>query len=410
MGWQLGRWPRIVARSLIGGVIVLALGGRGAESTAGRQQAANPSADAFTPLVATVLALPHPVPGADGRVHLPYELLVINFTPSRMRIDLVETLDPEAPDRVVATLAGSTLVAAIQPFLPADGPEIGPYQVGRVFMDLTTEPGSSLPAALAHRFSYTLTPAIGDLAGGASLTGFTSVSSQPAVVIDPPLAGDRWLVGGGCCFPPSYHRIATLTYNGAISAAERFAIDFVQLDAAGRIVEGPVEALTSYPYFGDPLYAVADGVVVRTLNDLPEATPPNVPTDTTSENVGGNYVVLDIGDGRYAFYAHLQTGSVRVNVGDTVRRGQVLGLLGNTGNSTGPHLHFHVMDGPSPLGSSGLPYVFRTFSSEGTVTTSLDELAEGRPAEISPAPTGRFEARLPLENQVVSFPPISARN
>jgi hypothetical protein len=255
-----------------------------------------------------------------------------------------------------------------------------------------------------------LTPAIGDLASGTALTGFTNVSSQPAVVLDPPLGGDRWVVGGGCCAPPSYHRTATLPVNGAIYAAQRFAIDFVQLDAAGRIVEGPVEALTSYPYFGDPLYAVADGVVVRTQNDLPERTPPNLPTDTTIENVDGNYVVLDIGDGRFAFYAHMQTGTVRVNVGDTVRRGQVLGLLGNTGNTTGPHLHFHVMDGPSPLGSSGLPYVFRTFSSEGTVTTSLDALAEGQPAAIDRALAGQFEARLPLENQVVSFPPISARN
>jgi hypothetical protein len=230
------------------------------------------------------------------------------------------------------------------------------------------------------------------------------------VVLDPPLVGDRWVVGGGCCFPPSYHRTATLTVNGAIYAAQRFAIDFVQLDAAGRTVEGPVEALTSYPYFGDSIYAVADGIVVRTQNDLPERTPPNLPTDTTIENVDGNYVVLDIGDGQFAFYAHMQTGSVRVNVGDTVRRGQVLGLLGNTGNTTGPHLHFHVMDGPSPLGSNGLPYVFRSFGSEGTSTTSPDDVADGGQAVISPALAGQFEARLPLENQVVSFPPISARN
>ncbi len=410
MGWQVHRWPGIAARSLVAGAIVLALSGGGAAGTSVQEQAATPSADAFTPLVATVLAVPHSVPSTDGRVHLPYELLVTNVSPSRMRIDLVETVAPEENDRVLAILAGSTLEAAIKPFLPADGPEIGPLQVGRLFMDLTTEPGSPLPTALAHRFSYTLTPAVGDLAVGTALTGFTSVSHEPAVVLDPPLAGDRWVAGGGCCFPPSYHRTATLTVNGAIYASQRFAIDFVQLDAAGRIFDGPVEALTSYPYFGAPLYAVADGVVVRTRNDLPERTPPILPTDTTIDNVDGNYVVLDIGDGRFAFYAHMQTGSVRVNVGDTVRRGQVLGLLGNTGNTSGPHLHFHVMDGPSPLGSSGLPYTFRAFSSEGTVTSSLDELAEGQPAAIDRALAGQFEARLPLENQVVSFPPISARS
>ena len=77
----------------------------------------------------------------------------------------------------------------------------------------------------------------------------------------------------------------------------------------------------------------------------------------TSETVGGNHIVLDLGGGRYAFYAHLQPGSLKVKVGDRVTRGQVIGLVGNSGNSTEPHLHFHISDGVSPLGSEGLPYV-----------------------------------------------------
>ena len=68
------------------------------------------------------------------------------------------------------------------------------------------------------------------------------------------------------------------------------------------------------------------------------------------------YVVLDLGGGRFAFYAHLQPGSLRVKAGDRVKAGQVLGLVGNSGNSTEPHLHFHISNGISPLGSEGLPY------------------------------------------------------
>jgi hypothetical protein len=343
-------------------------------------------------------------------VHLPYELLLTNVSAARMRLDRVETLDRESQDRVVATLTGAELEAAVEPYLPTASHELDPLQMTRVFLDLTAAPGSPLPTALAHRFSYTATPASSDRGGGTSLTGFTTVSSQPAVVLDPPLAGNRWVAGNGCCFPPSAHRLGTLPVNGALYAAQRFAIDFVQLDAAGHMYEGPVDVLTSYPYFGDPLYAVADGVVVRSRDDLPERTAGSLPTDTSMENVDGNYVVLDIGDGRFAFYAHLQTGSVQVRVGDTVRQGQLLGRLGNTGNTTGPHLHFHVMDGPSPLASNGLPYTFRAFSSEGTLTTSLDDLGAGQPATISPALAGQFEARLPLDNQVISFPPMSAGN
>src|SRR3954471_18618605 len=79
------------------------------------------------------------------------------------------------------------------------------------------------------------------------------------------------------------------------------------------------------------------------------------------------YVVVDIGGGRFAFYAHLQPGSLKVHVGDRVRAGQVLGLVGNSGNTDFPHLHFHVMNGPSPLASDGLPFEFRSFTSPGSV-------------------------------------------
>jgi murein DD-endopeptidase MepM/ murein hydrolase activator NlpD len=112
----------------------------------------------------------------------------------------------------------------------------------------------------------------------------------------------------------------------------------------------------SYFAYGADAIAVADGIVVATKDSIPQ----NIPGPTsravpiTLETVGGNHVIIDIGGGRYAFYAHLQPGSLRVKVGDRVRRGQVVGLVGNSGNSTEPHLHFHIADGVSPLGSEGM--------------------------------------------------------
>jgi murein DD-endopeptidase MepM/ murein hydrolase activator NlpD len=223
-------------------------------------------------------------------------------------------------------------------------------------------------------------------------------------VVDAPLAGDRWVAGGGCCFPPTQHRLATLPLNGAFHVPERFAIDFVQLDAEGRMYSGPRGDLSSYAYYGAPIYAAADGLVVGANDGLPDQTPPGVTPDISAENAGGNDVVVDIGGGRFAFYAHLQPGSARVQVGDVVTRGQVLGLLGNSGNSDAPHLHFHVMDGPSPLASNGLPYVFRSFVGEGTVTSSFDHLDAGGAAVIGPALAGQHQNQLPLDNQVIGFP------
>jgi murein DD-endopeptidase MepM/ murein hydrolase activator NlpD len=185
--------------------------------------------------------------------------------------------------------------------------------------------------------------------------------------------------------------------DGRVRIAQRFAIDYALLNDEGRSWSGDELDNASYHGYGAELLAVADGTVVDVKDGLPE----NVPGLTsraipiTMATVAGNYVTLKIGEGHYAFYAHLQPGSLRVHVGDRVRRGDVLGLLGNSGNSTAPHLHFHVSDGISPLGSEGLPYVIDAF----------DVLGRGvlwnRARATGPV---RHEKELPLANMVVQFP------
>jgi len=154
--------------------------------------------------------------------------------------------------------------------------------------------------------------------------------------------------------------------------------------------------------------AVADGTVVETLNTLDEQLPGKLPDPATItlQNIDGNHVVIDIGNGMYAFYAHLQKGSVPVKKGQLVKRGQALGKLGNTGNTSAPHLHFHVMDGASVLGSSGLPYEIDGFGLAGEVstekfagaTTIEGEWVEGRTKTVSPR-KGQF----PLDLNIVNF-------
>lgn len=97
--------------------------------------------------------------------------------------------------------------------------------------------------------------------------------------------------------------------------------------------------------------------MIREVKDgLPENVPQQDPAAAvTLDNVAGNHVVLGLDKERFALYAHFQPGSLRVKVGDRVRRGQVLGLLGNSGNSSEPRSHLHVSDGVSPLGSEGVP-------------------------------------------------------
>jgi murein DD-endopeptidase MepM/ murein hydrolase activator NlpD len=111
----------------------------------------------------------------------------------------------------------------------------------------------------------------------------------------------------------------------------------------------------------------------------------------TLETIAGNHIMLDLGGGRYALYAHLQPGSLRVKKGDRLQRGQALGLVGNSGNSTQPHLNFHVTDGPTPLGSEGLPYVIDAWDIKST--------------------SGAWEPRrnqLPMQDARVRFTPLGA--
>jgi hypothetical protein len=370
--------------------------------------------DVVTPLVATPLASPNPVLGSDSKTHLAYEIVLMNMAPSAVTIDKVETLDAES-GAVLGTLEGGGLKQMLRLNGGGNATELPGGGGGFLFMDVTLAGDAAIPKALKHRFALKVATAPAQASEGdhdpspepAQDLVFLSEPlpvGPPAVVVDPPLKGKRWVVGGGCCTPVSYHRGATLPINGAVHVAERFAIDFVQLNDKNMLFDGDMKEVSDYDFFGDEIYSVADGTVVATENDLPEQVPGKLPEDATIQMAGGNYAVVDIGNGRYAFYAHMQPGSVRVKAGDKVTTGQVIGLLGNSGNTDTPHLHFHVMDGPSPLLANGLPFVFTSFTGEGRLMDEQPLFTGGTVRIDKEALSGRHENEMPLYDEVVSFP------
>ena len=178
----------------------------------------------------------------------------------------------------------------------------------------------------------------------------------------------------------------------------------MQLDPSGKLYSGSISDLRSFQFFGAPVLSVAAGVVVGLQDGLPEETPPKGISPVTAQNFLGNYLVIDIGGGHFAAYAHLQPGSLRVHLGEHVRQGQVIGSVGNTGNSEVPHLHFEIISGPGVATSDGLPFEFRSFVSEGTITSSLFDLMAGRPAAIGPVSRGLHRRQMPLLEEVIDFP------
>jgi murein DD-endopeptidase MepM/ murein hydrolase activator NlpD len=160
--------------------------------------------------------------------------------------------------------------------------------------------------------------------------------------------------------------------------------------------------------------SVADGTVVSVLNNLEDQPPGQLPDVSTVNlaTVTGNHVILDLGSGVYAVYAHLQKNSVVVEVGQHVKRGQLLGKLGNSGNTSAPHLHFHLVDSPSVLGSNGIPYVIDNFAFTGRIPADNDEagpndLQKSWSSALFPD-ASQHHQELPLGLDIVDFPEAPA--
>lgn len=169
--------------------------------------------------------------------------------------------------------------------------------------------------------------------------------------------------------PFTHHFSAQITYNGVTRVPQRFAQDWINLDPGTRQVAlGNASLARNYYGFGKEIYAVANGTVADVLDGLPGIETIYSAPPATFATAAGNYVILDLEDGKYACYAHMVQGSVRVKKGDFVHEGDLLGLMGNSGNSDLPHLHFQVVeDVPMFLGAEGYPHVYRSFEVMGTI-------------------------------------------
>jgi hypothetical protein len=350
---------------------------------------------------------PIPFAGSDGRTHLVYELEATNFSSAKATIEKLQVLDPDTGD-VVATLDAKEVASRLQlAGLRETVDSFAPSMTAIVFLHLSFSKAEDVPDRLVHRLSLKAAAAPPGHQQLSEEVGPTRVDRRRVAVVGPPLKGSNYLAADSCC-DATRHTRAALPINGQVYLAQRYAVDYEQLDAQDRIYGGKKKDLNGYTIFGQEAIAVADGTVVKVVDGLPEQTPGEFPENISPEEADGNSVVLDIGGGNYALYAHFQPGSVRVKEGERVQRGEVLGLVGNSGNSVAPHLHFHVMDGPRSLASNGLPYEIDSFevigrNSAGTEAFDKAE-TEGTPLEVDAVdPAKRVTDAMPLDQRVVRF-------
>lgn len=360
----------------------------------------------LTPLVARIIAPPHVVAGSDGKRHLVYELALTNITDGNVRFEKLAVIDSES-GAPVGVLGPEELAARVTPGASRGNEtrELTAYQSAVVFLHVALGEGAAIPGTVSHE----LTAHVAAMGTDFTLTvGETPVVATAPVVLGPPLLGKGYVAADGCCDSIRHVR-ALLSLDGKFLLAQRFAVDWEQIDDQSTLVAGDTRVPANYHIYGRPILAVADGTVVAMRDDLEDQVPGALPDNLPLDEADGNFVVLDIGSGRFVNYAHMRPGSVRVKLGDKVRRGDRIGEVGNTGNSQAPHLHLHVMDGPSPLASNGLPYVFDSFTIPAVDEAGTEDFdkaeATGSPLTLTPRiPPQTFENVLPLDLSVVDWP------
>lgn len=368
----------------------------------------------------TVPFAPVPVASPDG-MNIAYELELVPSDNRPFTVEKAEVIDPAtgkvlyAPD---AALLAELFHPASDPLPTAEELKSGTGKLAapRLSIWFTTGP-NAVPERLVHRLTINRSaaglPTVTVTGGGVAVR-----KDLAPVIVGPPLMGPGWMVMETTA-PLTHHFSAQITMDNVTRVPQRYAQDWVLLDpASGKAASGDAAKARNYYAFKKEIYAVGNGTVADASDGLPDFETIYSATGITLATAAGNYVILDIGNGKYACYAHMVNGSVRVKKGDTVTEGQVIGLVGNSGNSDIPHLHFQVVtDKPSFLGAEGYPHVYRSFDVTGFVNATLGSERMASPGYTTtqlwsefgdlvtfletPVPEGNM---LPENNVVVRFP------
>jgi hypothetical protein len=344
---------------------------------------------------------PQHVHGSDGREHVEYDLIVTNVFSADATVN---SLEVRGDGKRLLTLTGDALATVTHRLFASEPTRtIPPASTTSMQVDLVLPRsfGRGAPKRLTNRIRYTIpsdAPSRG-IIGSTTVNAALRVDQRAPIVISAPLRGAGWVDANGCCGDPTSPHRETVLANGSYVTPEMFAVDWIR-EVDGIQYRGDGSQNSDWPGFGAPLYAVADGTVVFTADGLPDIPPLTKNPDlNTPADYAGNNVILKIAPGQYAVYDHMPPGSVRVRRGQRVRAGQQIGVLGNSGNTDGPHLHFGIQERPDSL-SRSLPFEIDGFVVEGNARTTAT------PGQLSVVgPPRRVRDAHPLITSVATFTP-----
>lgn len=293
-----------------------------------------------------------------------YELRLTNFAADSVVIKKLEVINL-ADSVVIASFDEEELkgrFSLIEKSQDKDKNILPPNSSGVIYIELALGKNSSeirlkhhLESEIKQRTQSKLFPVWG---------AFVKFPKKPAVILGAPLRAGFW----AAVYDPSWergHRRVFYTVDGKTSLPGRFAIDFIRLNDEGRYAVADENFIKNWFGYANEVIAVKDGVIASISDVFPESPTLSEHPKYPPEKATGNYVSINIGNNLVAFYEHLKPGSIRVKPGQKVKKGDVIALLGFTGQTTGPHLHFHVANKNSPLGAEGISFAFEKFKLVG---------------------------------------------
>jgi murein DD-endopeptidase len=351
----------------------------------------------------------------EGRRVLVYELHITNFGPSSLTLTELQvfasgsesSLSEKAGGDKLADYSGSSLSELLRPVDEssqmgessdmASKSNPGKLDIGRrviAFMYVTV-PGDLRVSALRHRFSFDVAEpsrSKGNPNDESALDGIiVPVLQQSPLVLSPPFKDGVWLAGNGPS-NSSVHRRSVIAIDGRAYISQRFAIDWALVGNNGNTFHDSRERNENFWGFGQPVLAVADGEVTEIVDGIPDNIPGKLPL-VTVQTITGNHVTVRIAADTYVMFAHLKQGSIRVRLHQTIKRGTEFAQVGNSGNTTGAHLHLQVTDANSALAAEGIPFIFDRFRFLGFGK----DFEEGHHPDL---PRSRM---LPMDDSVLSF-------
>lgn len=343
--------------------------------------------------------------GSDNKHHLVYELKMEQAAHEdghQYELMKIEVFNKKN-HQIVAQYEGEGLKPLVY-FIRPDGTSLNTTELHRegqliAFPYIIFANKREIPSQLYHRIQF-----IDKAASGKKSRIKTVIkrNKEAADKIFSPVQGGGWLACNGLGILSS-HRFAYLNVHGTYFLAQRFAIDWSRIDEKGNVFyPGSDNKMNeSYLDYGADIYSATAGTVSKVRNEFLDNTPGEIPEMVQNvDNACGNQVTVAMDNGHYAHYCHLKPESIKVKMGQRVKPGQILAALGNSGNSMGPHLHFHISDNPSVLGSEGLPFIISNFG----LQISPEIVEETGILDFHPSETALMDINLPGEIKKNALP------